>query len=130
MPSEDDWTPENNRKIGASSFRRGGFLSIAGLSAALSAAPPAFSAPTEAKAARAQLALERFEPKSKLRVKESRVERARFPVIDSHSHLSFSRKEVKGVLLSEDQSFLASAEDVLPMMERKNIQSLVNLTGG
>lgn len=131
MASEVDCNPEYDREAACCCcWSRRRFLSVAGLSAALGAAPPALSAQTQAKAARAHLALERFEPKSMLRVKETRVERARFPVIDIHSHLSFSRKEVKGVLLSEEQSFLASADDVLPMMERKNILALVNLTGG
>ena len=38
------------------------------------------------------LALSDYEPKSMLRVKESHIERARYPVIDIHTHLSFSAK--------------------------------------
>jgi len=35
------------------------------------------------------LDLSEFEPESMLEVKRTRVERARFPVIDLHAHLSF-----------------------------------------
>jgi predicted TIM-barrel fold metal-dependent hydrolase len=63
-----------------------------------------------------------FEPRSKLRVKETPIERPRHPVIDIHSHLS--RVQSGKVVLR------APAEELLAVMERRNIRMIVNLTGG
>jgi hypothetical protein len=41
---------------------------------------------------KAKLALEDYEPKSMLHVAETQVPRARFPVIDFHTHLSWSAR--------------------------------------
>lgn len=71
-----------------------------------------------------------YEPKSMLHTKEIRIERARFPVIDIHAHLSWSAKSQNGVPLAEERNFLATAEELLAVMDRKNIRALVNLTGG
>ena len=71
-----------------------------------------------------------FEPRSMLHVPEHAVERARFPVIDIHTHLAFSLKSEKGVAMGEERKFLASAEELLEVMDRKNIRTMVNLTGG
>ena len=43
-------------------------------------------------AQRPSLDLSDFEPKSMLRVHESRVERAKFPVIDFHTHITVSAR--------------------------------------
>ena len=45
------------------------------------------------------LDLSQYEPKSMLQVHESHVERAKFPVIDFHTHISVSAKSEKGVEL-------------------------------
>lgn len=71
-----------------------------------------------------------FEPKSMLRVRETAVERARFPVIDIHTHLSFAAKSEKGVALTGARRFIVPPEELLPVMDRKNIRAMVNLTGG
>jgi predicted TIM-barrel fold metal-dependent hydrolase len=76
------------------------------------------------------LDLASYEPRSMMRVRETKVERARFPVIDIHTHLSHSAKSEHGVELSAQRVFLASAQDVLPLMDSKNIRALNNLTGG
>jgi predicted TIM-barrel fold metal-dependent hydrolase len=65
-----------------------------------------------------------------LHVPSHPVERARFPVIDIHTHLAFSLKSEKGVAMGEERKFLASAEELLEVMDRKNIRTMVNLTGG
>ena len=44
------------------------------------------------------LGLSEYEPRSMLHVKETRVERARYPVIDIHTHLSFSSRAGEGSL--------------------------------
>ena len=76
------------------------------------------------------LDLSQYEPRSMLHVKETRVERARYPLIDIHTHLSFSSKVENGVSLAPERRFLASPESLLPVMERRNIRALNNLTGG
>jgi predicted TIM-barrel fold metal-dependent hydrolase len=80
--------------------------------------------------AQEQLNLKDFEPASMLMVKETRVEKPRYPVIDFHGHLSFSRQSQKGVSLTGDRVYPAPASEILPVMERKGIQAMVNLTGG
>jgi Amidohydrolase len=76
------------------------------------------------------LSLSDYQPRSMLRVKETRVERARYPVIDAHAHLSFSAKTERGVSLAAERRFLAPPSELLPVMQRKNVHTLVNLTGG
>ncbi len=71
------------------------------------------------------LALTDFEPKSMLRVKETLVPRARFPVVDFHTHLSFVRDE--GTPVSRH---LTTPEEALAVMDRKHVRVMVNLTGG
>jgi len=76
------------------------------------------------------LELTDYEPKSMLKVPETRVERARFPVIDIHAHLSWSAKAEGGVHLAAARTFLATPEELLEVMDRQNVKSLINLTGG
>ncbi|PYQ09874.1 MAG: amidohydrolase [Acidobacteria bacterium] len=68
------------------------------------------------------LALKDFQPRSMLHVAEHKVERARFPVIDIHTHLGWSK--------GEEISFLTTPDQILPVMDRKNVRTMVNLTGG
>jgi predicted TIM-barrel fold metal-dependent hydrolase len=71
-----------------------------------------------------------YEPKSMLRVPETKVPRPRFPLIDMHTHLSFSAKSSNGVSLTGERRFIWPAGHLLPTMDRKNIRAMVNLTGG
>jgi len=61
-----------------------------------------------------------------LRVKETRVERPRFPVIDFHTHLSWS----PGLGKEGGPQFPGKVEELLPVMDRKGIRMMVNFTGG
>ena len=74
--------------------------------------------------------LSRYEPKSMLEVHESYIERSKFRLVDFHTHISFSKKAEKGIELSPDRQYLGTPQELLPVMDRKNIQSMVNLTGG
>jgi predicted TIM-barrel fold metal-dependent hydrolase len=74
----------------------------------------------------APLALSDYEPRSMLHVPETKVERARAPVIDFHTHLSSVADREKG----ERVRFAATPAEVLPVMDRKNVRAMVNLTGG
>ena len=75
---------------------------------------------------RRKLALEDYEPKSMLHVAETRVPRARFPVIDFHTHLSWSGRRGRTPAVHNN----ATPDEVLPVMDRKNVRVMVNLTGG
>lgn len=77
-----------------------------------------------------KLQLADYEPKSMLEVREKRVARARFPVIDVHTHITVSAKSENGVDLAAERTYLGTADELLPCMERKNIRSMLNLTGG
>lgn len=74
----------------------------------------------------ADLPLSQFEPRSMLRVPETKVERPRFPVIDFHAHLSWS----PGLGKEGGPQFPGKVEEILPVMERKGLRMMVNLTGG
>src|SRR5579864_847446 len=78
----------------------------------------------------APLELSQYEPRSMLRVHESHVDRSRFPLIDFHTHISGSTKSEKGVELSPDREYFGTPQELLAVMDRKNIQAMVNLTGG
>src|SRR5579871_3964403 len=76
------------------------------------------------------LSLADYEPRSMLQVQETHVERARFPVIDIHTHITVSSKSKDGVELVPERQYLGTPEELLAVMDRKNIRSMVNLTGG
>jgi predicted TIM-barrel fold metal-dependent hydrolase len=84
----------------------------------------------KAKSESKTLSLAEYEPNSMLQVKETHVERARFPVIDIHTHISGSTKSKGGVELAAERQYLGTAQELLAVMDRKNIRSMVNLTGG
>jgi predicted TIM-barrel fold metal-dependent hydrolase len=65
-----------------------------------------------------------------LHVPETKVPRSRYPVIDIHTHLSFAAQTADGVAMGEAMKYLAPVEALVPLMERKNIRVMVNLTGG
>src|SRR5690606_41339556 len=60
-----------------------------------------------------------FVPKSMLHVEEHTVERAKFPVVDVHTHWSFAGKSDDGSGLR----FSATPEELLAVMDRRNIRS-------
>ena len=76
------------------------------------------------------LALDAYQPASMLRVAETKVERPRFPVIDIHSHLSWSGRAGAGAEDAQAVTVLAPASEVLSVMDRKGVRLMVNLTGG
>ncbi|QQS48705.1 MAG: amidohydrolase [Acidobacteriota bacterium] len=74
----------------------------------------------------APLALKDYEPRSMLHVPETRIERAKYPVIDFHTHLSSTDRNAK----PERARLRVRPDEILPVMDRKNVQVMVNLTGG
>lgn len=63
-----------------------------------------------------ELLLKDFQPVSMLRVPESRVEKARFPLIDIHGHLALGGG--------------MEPEDALRVMDACNVRAIVNFDGG
>jgi predicted TIM-barrel fold metal-dependent hydrolase len=113
--------------------RRHWLQSLAGVFAASRfPASPAVSAfaPTAASAAPQPLQLADFEPRSMLHVSETKVPRARYPVVDIHTHLSHKAHQINGVSIGEEMTYPATPEAVLSLMDRKNLRAMVNLTGG
>jgi predicted TIM-barrel fold metal-dependent hydrolase len=81
-------------------------------------------------AAGGPLALSDFRPNSMLHVAETRVEKPRYPVIDVHAHLTWTTKGDGGVPRGEDVTFTTTVKEALAVMDRKGIETMVNLTGG
>jgi hypothetical protein len=65
-----------------------------------------------------------------LHVPETRVERARFPAIDFHSHLSWSAVGLGKEPYGERMNLIAPVASILEVMDRRNLAAMVNLTGG
>src|SRR6185312_15150508 len=76
------------------------------------------------------LALSDYEPKSMLHAAETYLARAAFPVVDVHTHITVSAKSKNGVGLAAQRTYLGQPDELLSVMDRKNIHSMVNLTGG
>jgi predicted TIM-barrel fold metal-dependent hydrolase len=110
---------------GGAGFLGGGRLARAQARLAPAPVKPPAKAPTPH-----PLALKDFQPKSMLHVAETKVPRARFPVIDMHTHLGWRAKSSGGVSTGEEERFLATPPELLAVMDRRNIQTMVNLTGG
>jgi predicted TIM-barrel fold metal-dependent hydrolase len=97
-------------------------LGLVGSAASLEARPEQGATPTAQapRSATPALPLAEFEPKSMLHVKETPVARARFPVIDFHTHVSRRRAQKPAV----------PPADLLKAMDAVNLHTMVNLTGG
>ncbi|PYX20394.1 MAG: amidohydrolase [Acidobacteria bacterium] len=65
-----------------------------------------------------------------LHAQETFVERAAFAVVDVHTHITVSAKSQNGVALAAERSYLGKPDELLSVMDRKNIRAMVNLTGG
>lgn len=89
-----------------------------------------FLATAAAAAAQEPLPIEKFEPRSMLKSSETPIRKAAFPVIDFHTHLCWAAKSSKGVGLTGDRRFICEPKDLLPVMDRVNLRTMVNLTGG
>jgi predicted TIM-barrel fold metal-dependent hydrolase len=88
------------------------------------------TAPSDQAAAPGSLALSDFRPKSMLHVPETDVSHARFPVVDVHCHVARTAREAGGVPLGELTRIDADVASVVAMMDRRNVKTMVNLTGG
>ena len=93
--------------------------------AAGGAALPLAAAPQNAPA-NAPLPVSEFEPKSMLHAAETRVPRARYPVIDFHTHITGAG----GLGGPGKLRWSATPEECLAVMDRKNLRAMVDVTGG
>lgn len=110
---------------------------LAGLGATLAGTAcdraPARSEPPPAGPADAGLPgirLDEFQPVSMLHVPETSVPQARVPVIDIHAHVTWSAVSLGSDPFGERIQFYGEPAQMLPVMDAKNVQLLVNLTGG
>ena len=76
------------------------------------------------------ITISEFEPRGMLHVAETRVERPRFPVIDVHTHVTWSAVPLGIEPFGERIRKFAEPVDILPVMDRKGVRTMVNLTGG
>lgn len=111
------------------------FLGAAGGAALFSAgcSRPAPQAAAAGEKAAQKLALEDFQPKSMLVVPEHPVARARFPVIDAHTHLSsvFGRRRARNAANPEPAAdAFRQLDEILGWMDNLNIKVLNNVTAG
>jgi hypothetical protein len=107
--------------------RRNCLASLAGIAAAAQAQQKRESA--AAAQAKMGLPLEQYEPKSMLHVLETKVPRARFPVIDIHTHLSLSSSLESTVSGKEERpTFPGKPAELVQVMDRRNLRILVNLS--
>jgi predicted TIM-barrel fold metal-dependent hydrolase len=70
--------------------------------------------------------LSEFEPQSALSVPQTQITQPRFPVIDFHTHLTWS----PGLDAGEQIKVIAEPAELLPTMDARNVRIMVNLTGG
>jgi predicted TIM-barrel fold metal-dependent hydrolase len=103
------------------SWTRRGWLSAAGAALAGTTFAESAARAAQAKPAGAPLPLTEFEPKSMLHVAETTVQRARFPVIDFHTHVSPRRGAKKAPV---------PPSELVKTMDAVNLRTMVNLTGG
>src|ERR1700733_3686616 len=79
---------------------------------------------------RMPLDLNDFQPKSMLHVPVTEVPRMKFPVIDIHTHITWQKGDDHGVSVGEEMTYNAPPEELIEVMDRKNVRMMVNLTGG
>lgn len=84
----------------------------------------------KAKSVGQPLQLVDFQPKSMLHVPETKVPRSKYPLIDIHTHICFNANSKNGVGIGDTNNYLATADELLPTMDKKNIRIMVNLTSG
>ena len=112
------------------SVSRRQLLCSSGLGLATAMSEPGQAQQTAAASRPEPLDISRYEPSSMLHVSETPVGRPRYPIIDVHTHLSFSHRVVENVHLDPMRDYLGTPAELLPVMDGRNIRTMVNLTGG
>ena len=104
-----------------------GMAAVTGAMEGAESAANSFASPP---AGRLSLEIDQFQPRSMLHVHATQVERARFPVIDFHTHISSVAGNRNGVSVGEAMTYHAAPGELLPVMDRRNIHAMVDVTGG
>lgn len=99
---------------------------LTGMGAAAAGAMGQGSAEAQEAPRKGGLPLEEYQPKSMLHAKETPVDRAKFPVIDFHTHVTWGPNLEPG----DKVVFNDTPEALLQVMDRRNIRALVDVTGG
>src|SRR5579864_2418449 len=92
-------------------------LGVAAVASGARAVAGDAASPRGNKDKRCPLGLSEFQPKSMLHVSQTRIERARFPVIDFHTHLSWIKGDDHGVSVGEEMTYLAPPAELLAVMD-------------
>jgi len=119
---------EWNRRQWLTAFATAG-LGAAGVAAERSGPKPERQTATSAEypgAHRRPLPLVDYQPRSMLHVTETHLPRSRYPNIDFHSHLSWIDRKRQ----TDAVHHAANPEEILQVMDSKNVRMMVNLTGG
>ena len=95
------------------------------LSLTAAAASPGFVPAANAAEPKQILPIEQYQPRSMLHTAGTKVSRAAFPVIDIHTHITHAG----GLKGPGELRFAATADECLAVMDRKNIRTMVDLTG-
>jgi hypothetical protein len=96
---------------------------MAGSGNAARAAEPRGSGAPESEASHVYLS--EFQPKRMLKVPETKVTPAKFPLIDVHTHTSFAAVDKAGVPISEKMQILSHLGDLLAVMDQMNIPTIL-----
>ncbi len=96
------------------------------LSIGAAAASPEFVPAANAADPKQILPIEQYQPRSMLHTTGTKILRAAFPVIDIHTHITHAG----GLKGPGELRFAATADECLAVMDRKNIRTMVDLTGG
>ena len=111
----------------SSSLRENGFMKrrawLTWASAAAAARYGRAQSPAQPPQAPDVLPVEQYQPKSMLHTAETHVPRARFPVIDFHTHITGGSADGSRIRFSLDPA------TCLAVMDRKNIRAMVDVTG-
>lgn len=97
------------------------WMSLAAAALAARAGKAQNAAPAQSAGPAGVLPVEQYQPKSMLHVPETHVPRARFPVIDFHTHITGGS--------GGNIRFSMEPGNCLAVMDRKNIRTMVDLTG-
>ncbi|MFB3825119.1 MAG: amidohydrolase family protein [Bryobacteraceae bacterium] len=109
------------------------FLGAAALAGAGCSRPAPTATSQTRKSTPPPLALDDFQPKSMLVVPEHPVARARFPVIDVHTHLAsvFGRRRARNLANPEPAvEAFRQLDEIIGWMDSLNIKILNNVSGG
>ncbi len=109
-------------------------LSAAGLAAGVTPLPGQQQAPAAATlqapgstgSSPPVMSLEEYLPKSMLHVKATHVERAKYPFLDWHTHITHGT----GLKPGDGIGWATTPEECLKVMDAVNLRTMVDLTGG